>query len=71
MPFFLVESTLYGPMHSQQGIEIYENAIKNAVAQGGKIEVGGKVTDFTSFFQNFFWDASGREINTGPLAGVQ
>ncbi|XP_071794789.1 alpha-aminoadipic semialdehyde dehydrogenase-like [Asterias amurensis] len=41
----LDESTLYGPMHSQQGIEIYENAIKNAVAQGGKIEVGGKVLD--------------------------
>ncbi|XP_022094228.1 alpha-aminoadipic semialdehyde dehydrogenase-like [Acanthaster planci] len=41
----LDENTLYGPMHSQQGVEIYQNAIQNALAQGGKLEVGGKVLE--------------------------
>ena len=38
------ESTLYGPMHSQQGVDIYNKAIQNAVTQGGTVEVGGKVS---------------------------
>ena len=31
-------------MHSQQGIDLYKKAVKDAVAQGGKIECGGKVS---------------------------
>lgn len=37
------DGVLYGPMHSQQGVEMYKNAVADAVAQGGKIECGGKV----------------------------
>ena len=38
-------STLYGPLHSQQGVALYKKAIEDAVKQGGKIEYGGKVMD--------------------------
>jgi aldehyde dehydrogenase family 7 protein A1 len=41
----LDEETLYGPMHSKQGVEQYQTALKEAVASGGKIEFGGKVID--------------------------
>lgn len=37
------DGTLYGPMHSQQGVDLYLSAIEEAKAQGGKIECGGKV----------------------------
>ena len=42
--FFSPESTLYGPLHSQKGTELYKNAVSEAVKQGGKIECGGKVS---------------------------
>ena len=38
------DGVLYGPMHSQQGVELYKQAIKDAQAQGGKVEFGGKVS---------------------------
>ena len=38
-----VDGVLYGPMHSKQGVEMYKQAIQDAIAQGGKVEVGGKV----------------------------
>jgi len=41
----LDDGTLYGPMHSKMGVEQYEKALVDAVAQGGKILVGGKVID--------------------------
>ena len=33
----------YGPLHSPQGVELFKQAVADAVAQGGKIEYGGKV----------------------------
>lgn len=41
----LDDGVLYGPMHSQQGIDGYLSAVKDAQAQGGKIEFGGKVIE--------------------------
>ncbi|XP_043199394.1 alpha-aminoadipic semialdehyde dehydrogenase-like [Amphibalanus amphitrite] len=41
----LDDGTLYGPMHSQQGVEAYKKAVAEAVEQGGKIEYGGKVLE--------------------------
>ncbi|XP_061172639.1 alpha-aminoadipic semialdehyde dehydrogenase-like [Saccostrea echinata] len=41
----LEDGTLYGPMHSQQGVDLYLSAIEEAKAQGGKIECGGKKID--------------------------
>ena len=38
-----IENTLYGPMHSQQGVDVFNSAVEDAVAQGGKLECGGKV----------------------------
>ena len=43
----LEPGTLYGPIHSQLGIEGYKKALSDAQAQGGKIEIGGKVCTFT------------------------
>lgn len=44
MDYILVsEDTLYGPMHTKQGIDAYKNAISEAVSQGGKVSLGGKV----------------------------
>lgn len=39
----LEEGTLYGPMHSQVGVEGYKKTVEEAVALGGKIEFGGNV----------------------------
>ena len=36
---------LYGPMHSQDGVALYKKALEDAVAQGGTIECGGKVSE--------------------------
>jgi aldehyde dehydrogenase family 7 protein A1 len=46
----LDESTLYGPVHNQQAVKNFENTLKEAVQQGGKIVVGGKVVDRPGFF---------------------
>lgn len=37
--------TLYGPLHSKQAVEMYKNAVAEAVKAGGKIEYGGEVID--------------------------
>ncbi|XP_046329682.1 alpha-aminoadipic semialdehyde dehydrogenase-like [Haliotis cracherodii] len=41
----LDDGVLYGPLHSKQGVAQYKQAVSDAVAQGGKIEYGGKVID--------------------------
>jgi aldehyde dehydrogenase family 7 protein A1 len=41
----LDKETLYGPMHTKQGIDLFKNAIDEATAQGGKVEFGGKVIE--------------------------
>ncbi|XP_040578652.1 putative aldehyde dehydrogenase family 7 member A1 homolog [Lepeophtheirus salmonis] len=41
----LEDGTLYGPLHSKNGIEAYKKTIQDAVAAGGKIEFGGKVIE--------------------------
>ena len=41
----LPEGTLYGPLHSKQGVDGYVAAVKAAKAQGGTIEFGGNVID--------------------------
>ncbi|XP_041369169.1 alpha-aminoadipic semialdehyde dehydrogenase-like [Gigantopelta aegis] len=46
----LDEGILYGPMHSQQGIDLYKKGIADATAAGGKIEYGGKVIDRPGYF---------------------
>jgi len=38
-------ATLYGPLHNQQAVNIYNKAIKAVKEQGGKIECGGRVMD--------------------------
>lgn len=35
---------LYGPMHSQLGIDQFKKAVEQAVKLGGKVEFGGKVS---------------------------
>ena len=37
------EGVNYGPLHSPQGVELFKQAVADAIAQGGKIECGGKV----------------------------
>lgn len=46
----LDSGTLYGPMHTKQGIQLYLKAIEDAKAQGGKVECGGKVIDHPGNF---------------------
>ena len=43
-------STLFGPLHNQMAVDNYKNALKEALEQGGKIEVGGNVIDRPGFF---------------------
>lgn len=46
----LDESTLMGPVVSQQSIDIYKTAIQKAVASGGEVVVGGNPIDRDGFF---------------------
>ena len=39
----VTDGTLYGPLHSQHGIDAYLGAIEDAKKVGGKIAYGGKV----------------------------
>ncbi|BFY98054.1 hypothetical protein BsWGS_01094 [Bradybaena similaris] len=39
------EGTLYGPLHTEDAVKNYTEAVKAAIAQGGKVEYGGKVLD--------------------------
>uniref|UniRef100_T1JGM2 aldehyde dehydrogenase (NAD(+)) n=1 Tax=Strigamia maritima TaxID=126957 RepID=T1JGM2_STRMM len=41
----LEPTTLYGPMHSKLGVQLYQAAIESAKKNGGKIEIGGKVIE--------------------------
>ena len=43
-------STLYGPLHNGLAVDNFKQAIQEAVAQGGKVEVGGNVIDRPGFF---------------------
>lgn len=36
-------NTLFGPVHSQQAIDLYKKAVEDAKQQGGTIQFGGKV----------------------------
>ena len=40
---FITASTLYGPLHTKQAVEQYQNAIQQALQQGGTVVCGGKV----------------------------
>ena len=44
LTMMLSEGTLYGPMHSKQGVAAYQAAVEDAKAQGGTIQCGGKVS---------------------------
>jgi len=41
----LDDGTLYGPLHSQQGVQGYLDTIQEAVKLGGKVEYGGTVIE--------------------------
>lgn len=50
--------TLYGPMHTKQGVELYLKAIEEAKELGGKVECGAKVCVciyLTSIIKRFFF----------------
>uniref|UniRef100_A0A182Q1Z7 aldehyde dehydrogenase (NAD(+)) n=1 Tax=Anopheles farauti TaxID=69004 RepID=A0A182Q1Z7_9DIPT len=46
----LEQATLYGPLHNQQAVQNYLDAVKEAVALGGKVECGGKIIERPGFF---------------------
>ncbi|XP_037933959.1 putative aldehyde dehydrogenase family 7 member A1 homolog [Teleopsis dalmanni] len=46
----LDENTLIGPVHTEQNVLNYNNAISEALAQGGKIAFGGKALKGKGFF---------------------
>ena len=46
----LDSNTLYGPMHSQVGVDGYLAAVEKAKATGGEILVGGKRMDRPGLF---------------------
>ena len=44
----LDKKTLYGPLHSREAVSAFKSAIEEAVRAGGKIEFGGKVSQWFS-----------------------
>ncbi|KAB7506375.1 Alpha-aminoadipic semialdehyde dehydrogenase [Armadillidium nasatum] len=46
----LEEGILYGPMHSQQGVDGYLETLEQIRKEGGKLEYGGKVIDRDGFY---------------------
>lgn len=48
------ETTLYGPVHSEQGVNIFKQAVADAKAQGGTVQSGGEVRVSSSFFIKFY-----------------
>lgn len=46
----LEDGVLYGPMHSQQGVDGYLTTIEEAQALGGKVLFGGKVLDRDGYY---------------------
>ena len=47
--FWIAAGTLYGPLHSQQGIDAYLTAVNDAKKAGGTIAYGGKARLFYLF----------------------
>jgi aldehyde dehydrogenase family 7 member A1 len=43
----LEETTLCGPLHSKQAVQNYKEAIKQVIAENGKILYGGKIMEGT------------------------
>lgn len=41
----LEETVLCGPLHTKDAVTIYEKTIKEAIAECGKVEIGGKVLE--------------------------
>ena len=41
------EGVLYGPVHSERAVELFEKGVQDAQEQGGTIVYGGKVSDAT------------------------
>ncbi|XP_054713553.1 alpha-aminoadipic semialdehyde dehydrogenase-like [Uloborus diversus] len=46
----LEPGTLYGPMHSKQGVELYSKTLEDAKKLGGVVEMGGKILDRPGHF---------------------
>ena len=42
-PCWHAEGVLYGPLHSKAAVEMFEQAVEGAKAEGGVVECGGKV----------------------------
>uniref|UniRef100_A0A1I8BQB8 Aldehyde dehydrogenase domain-containing protein n=1 Tax=Meloidogyne hapla TaxID=6305 RepID=A0A1I8BQB8_MELHA len=41
----LNQNTLVGPLHTKTSVDVYKSAIAEAIANGGKIECGGKILE--------------------------
>ncbi len=46
----LDSGVLYGPLHSKVSVDLYKQAIEDAVKAGGKVEFGGKAIDTEGHF---------------------
>ncbi|XP_014662404.1 PREDICTED: alpha-aminoadipic semialdehyde dehydrogenase-like [Priapulus caudatus] len=46
----LDSKTLYGPLHSQQGVDLFTKSVADAKQQGGTVVFGGKVVDRPGFY---------------------
>ncbi|XP_048583838.1 alpha-aminoadipic semialdehyde dehydrogenase [Nematostella vectensis] len=46
----LDDGVIYGPLHNEQAVAIYLNAIEAAKSQGGTVECGGKVVDRPGYY---------------------
>ncbi|XP_008543859.1 putative aldehyde dehydrogenase family 7 member A1 homolog [Microplitis demolitor] len=46
----LEDATLYGPLHTQQAVDAFKITVAKAVANGGKIEFGGKQISRPGFY---------------------
>ena len=44
------QNTLYGPMHNQNGVDLYKRTVQRVKEAGGKIESGGNQIDRPGFF---------------------
>ncbi|CAH1254138.1 ALDH7A1 [Branchiostoma lanceolatum] len=66
----LDDGVLYGPMHSQQGVDLYNKAIEDAKAQGGKVEYGGKDMEEAITWNNEVKQGLSSSIFTGNLGNV-
>jgi len=46
----LVEGTLLGPLHNKNAVDIFENGVKEAQRQGGRVLVGGKRFERSGYY---------------------